>query len=68
SELDLEPNDVLMICSDGLWDMLPDVEIARLLLAYQDLETLAAAMIEAANAAGGEDNISVALAHIGGDV
>ena len=67
TELELEPDDVLLLCSDGLWDMLPDVEIARLLLAHQDLTALAAALIEAANAAGGEDNISVALAHIGGE-
>lgn len=67
SEWELAPDDVLLLCSDGLWDMLPDVDIAQLLLAHQDLEELAAALIEAANLAGGEDNISVALARIGGD-
>lgn len=67
TEMEMEPDDVLLLCSDGLWDMLPDVEIARLLLAHQDLGALAEALIEAANAAGGEDNISVALARIGGD-
>jgi len=67
SELELEPGDVLLLCSDGLWDMLPDVDIAQLLLAHQNVEQLATALIEVANLAGGEDNISVALAHIGGD-
>lgn len=67
TEFELEPDDVLLLCSDGLWDMLPEVEIARLLLAHSELDALAAALIEAANAAGGEDNISVALAHIGGE-
>lgn len=67
SELELEPGDVLLLCSDGLWDMLPDVDIAQLLLAHQDLDELAAALVEVANLAGGEDNISVALAHIGGE-
>jgi protein phosphatase len=47
--------------------MLPEVEIARLLLAHSELDALAAALIEASNAAGGEDNISVVLARIGGD-
>jgi protein phosphatase len=67
SEWELAPDDVLLLCSDGLWDMLPDVEIARLLLAHQDMQELAAALLEAANQAGGEDNLSVALARIGGD-
>lgn len=66
-EFELQPDDVVLLCSDGLWDMLPDVEMARLLLAHQDVEMLATALIEAANAGGGEDNISVALARIGGD-
>lgn len=67
SELELMPGDVLLLCSDGLWDMLPEVEIAHLLLAHQDLAALAATLVDAANAAGGEDNISVALAHIGSE-
>lgn len=64
-ELELAPGDVLLLCSDGLWDMLPDVELAQLLLAHQDLNMLTTALIEAANLAGGEDNISVALARLG---
>lgn len=63
----LEPGDVLLLCSDGLWDMISDVEIAQQLLAHPELPDAAAALVEAANAAGGEDNISVALARIGGD-
>ncbi|MBE2240401.1 MAG: serine/threonine-protein phosphatase [Caldilineaceae bacterium] len=65
SEHRLEAGDTLLLCSDGLWDMLPDVEIARHLLAHGDLPDLAAVLIDAANRAGGEDNISVVLAHIG---
>lgn len=65
SEHRLEAGDTLLLCSDGLWDMLPDVEIARQMLAHGELPELAAALIDAANRAGGEDNISVALAHIG---
>lgn len=68
SELELEPGDVLLLCSDGLWDMLPDVDIAQLLLAHQELGELAAALVEVANLVGGEDNISVALARIGGEM
>lgn len=68
SEFELEQDDTLLLCSDGLWDMLPDVDIAQLLLAHQDLDELAAALVEVANLAGGEDNISVALARIGGEM
>lgn len=61
----VERGDVYLFCSDGLNDMLADEEIARILL--QTTGTLAevgAALIDAANAAGGADNISVALVAI----
>jgi protein phosphatase len=61
----VERGDVYLFCSDGLNDMLADEEIARILL--QTPGTLAeagAALIDAANAAGGADNISVALVGI----
>ena len=70
AELRLEAGDLLLLCSDGLWNMLPDAQIAALLLgagdpAQADLAALAAALIDAANEAGGEDNISVVLARTG---
>nr|WP_217345580.1 protein phosphatase 2C domain-containing protein [Noviherbaspirillum sp. L7-7A]MBV0879881.1 protein phosphatase 2C domain-containing protein [Noviherbaspirillum sp. L7-7A] len=61
----VERGDVYLFCSDGLNDMLADEEIARILL--QTGGTLAeagAALIDAANAAGGADNVSVALVGI----
>ena len=52
--------DVFLICSDGLTNMLPDEEIAKIIgSALDDLEEMAARLICAANAAGGFDNISV---------
>jgi len=60
--VDLNPSDLLLICSDGLTDMLSDVEIESI-LAHEDasLDSLAADLIDAANRNGGKDNISVVL-------
>ncbi len=58
---DVEPGDVFLMCSDGLSDMLDDGAIARVLLAHDSLETTGRALIDAANDAGGKDNISVIL-------
>jgi PPM family protein phosphatase len=58
----VEQGDVYLFCSDGLNDMLDDEEIARVLLqATGTLADAAAALIDAANVAGGADNVSVAL-------
>ena len=50
--------DRYLLCSDGLTSMLDDDEIAELMASGQPVETVWA-LIEAANNAGGEDNITV---------
>lgn len=64
--VDIEPDDLLLLCSDGLTRMVPDKSIARLLKdgAGGDLQALARTLIAAANDAGGEDNISVVLVRV----
>jgi serine/threonine protein phosphatase PrpC len=62
---DVMPNDVYLMCSDGLSDMLSDAAIAGILLAGDSLEEKTGRFILAANDAGGRDNISVLLAQIG---
>jgi PPM family protein phosphatase len=57
----IEPGDRFLLCSDGLNDMLRDDQIARLLAADTALEVTGHALVDAANAAGGRDNISVVL-------
>lgn len=58
----VKPGDVYLMCSDGLSDMVDDDAIAKILLDESDLETVAEALVAAANANGGRDNISVLLA------
>ncbi len=60
-ELEPQPGDLYLLCSDGLTDMLEDDRIAELLRTRSSLETCASALIRAANAAGGRDNVSVLL-------
>lgn len=64
--LPTNPGDLFLICSDGLTSMLTDGEIAEQLAATGDLEAATDALIDAANAAGGFDNISVILARVDG--
>jgi serine/threonine protein phosphatase PrpC len=53
--------DVFLICSDGLTSMVSDEDIERILNASPDLRTAGHALIDAANEAGGRDNITVIL-------
>ena len=59
---DLQPGDLVMLCSDGLHGMVSDQEIGRILQSSLDsLEEASARLIEAANEAGGRDNVTVVL-------
>jgi len=58
----VEPGDLLLMCSDGLSDMLSDEQIEQLLRTNDSLPTAGAMLVQAANAAGGRDNIAVILA------
>jgi serine/threonine protein phosphatase PrpC len=61
-EHDLQPGDLVMLCSDGLHGMVNDQEIGRILLSPPDsLEEASARLVEAANEAGGRDNVTVVL-------
>jgi protein phosphatase len=58
----LEFSDVLLLCSDGLSSMVPDAGIAEVLRGtHGDLRLAVNELIEAANAAGGMDNVTVVL-------
>ena len=63
---DVLPGDTYLLCSDGLSDMLDDESILQLLMGSAALPEVAAALVDAANDAGGKDNISVVLARVRG--
>ncbi len=59
---ELQDGDVVLLCSDGLSGMLPDPRIAELVRsAHGDLRRAAAGLVEAANEAGGVDNVTCVL-------
>jgi PPM family protein phosphatase len=58
------PGDILLLCSDGLHGYVPDSVILRLLSANSNLDQAAAALVAAANDAGGHDNVSVQLIRV----
>ncbi len=55
---ELQPGDVFLLCSDGLTGMLTDGDIGELLASSPTPEQAVAALVEAANTAGGYDNIT----------
>lgn len=57
---------LLMICSDGLWGVVPEKEILRAVRESPNLEQACQRMVAAANTAGGPDNISVVLVQLTG--
>ncbi|PIX37510.1 MAG: hypothetical protein COZ57_33950, partial [Armatimonadetes bacterium CG_4_8_14_3_um_filter_66_20] len=61
TSLALLPGDRIVLCSDGLWDMVEDADIVALVAAHDDPAAAVAALIEAANAAGGTDNITAVV-------
>lgn len=56
----------LMLCSDGLWGVVNEKDIVRLLNEATTLHQACQRLVEAANTAGGPDNITVAIAQMVG--
>jgi protein phosphatase len=63
-----QPHDVFILCSDGLTTMVDDEQLLGIVEQHRpDLDAAARALVDAANAAGGEDNITVVLFEITGE-
>ena len=60
-EIDMEPGDKYVICSDGLSNMVEDDEIRDIVVDYADIKDATKALVDRANYYGGSDNISVVL-------
>lgn len=59
--IELEESDMILMCSDGLTNMLEDEEIRMILSGARDIVEKAQELVQAANENGGKDNISVIL-------
>ncbi len=62
--VDLEPDDVVLLCTDGLSGPVEDDEILAVVDAAATLEDAADQLVRRANAAGGPDNVTVVLARV----
>lgn len=58
---ELQDGDIVLMCSDGLSNMLEDEEIGKILRKKGSLEERAEKLVEAANNNGGKDNIAVII-------
>jgi protein phosphatase len=63
-DLELEPGDVLMVCCDGLYKVVPPDDLVDALELETSLFEKANYLVKRANEAGGPDNITVILAEI----
>jgi protein phosphatase len=64
-EVPIDHGDRILLCSDGLSDLVPPELLLEKVLGHAHLEDLASALVDSANAAGGHDNISVVVVQIG---
>lgn len=53
----------LMLCSDGLYDMVTSAQMSGILRQQKTPEEMATELVEAANQAGGKDNVTVVVLH-----
>ncbi len=60
-DFELRPGDCILLCSDGLHDLVPDSQIRSAILSEKSLEKAAKRLIELANDAGGRDNSTCVL-------
>jgi serine/threonine protein phosphatase PrpC len=59
------PGDLYLLCTDGLWGAVPDAKMATILKSTDDIEAACQLLVDAANEAGGPDNITALLVRLG---
>ena len=62
--LDLQEGDCILLCTDGLTDMVPDEKILELITSGESTHETCEQLAEEALDNGGRDNITVVLAHV----
>lgn len=64
ARINLAFDDVLVLCTDGLSSLVDDQEIKEQVMHYGDPQRAAEALVDLANARGGNDNTTVIVAHM----
>ena len=64
--LQLPPSGHMLVCSDGLWGVIDESEISRIVLSSSAPDQVCKTLVDAANAAGGPDNITAILIRLPG--
>jgi protein phosphatase len=62
--LEVRAGDLLLVCSDGLYNMVPEPLLVRLLSSPESLPAVVGSLLDAANEAGGLDNVTAVLARL----
>ena len=60
-DVEISGNEHILLCSDGLTNMVEDQEIYEILTSEETIESRANKLVERANANGGKDNVSVII-------
>jgi PPM family protein phosphatase len=60
----LQPDDTLLLCSDGLWEMVRHQDLLKELSEKSSPQKICDTLIDLANANGGEDNITAVVVHV----
>jgi PPM family protein phosphatase len=60
----LQPNDTLLLCSDGLWEMVRHDDLLKVLSEQISPQTICDKLVALANENGGEDNITAVVVHV----
>ena len=63
-ELTVFEGDILLLCTDGLYNTVPDAEILKLILRAGNVRAASEILIDAANENGGMDNISAVVCYL----
>ncbi|MBN1573607.1 MAG: serine/threonine-protein phosphatase [Deltaproteobacteria bacterium] len=64
-KINLLDGDILLLCSDGLWDLVSDTEILSIIHKSKSIKIASDRLIKLANHRGGHDNITVVMAEFG---
>jgi PPM family protein phosphatase len=62
--VEVRPGDRLLLCSDGLTGMIDDDQILEILSAHDDPQAACDALVDAANEAGGQDNVTAVIVEV----